>query len=429
MTDVYTLKGGYLVTPRGVFKGNLTVKDGVIQDLGPSSKPAGAVHDVDGLYVLPGFREQHMHDMPGLTRYIERPERIGEISRKLLRSGVTSFKLATVAMPTDDLLTYLGSCWEYLESGGEVEGARFEGAFVEGTFINRECAGAQPPEFIVHPNEPGARELLDACLDIGVVRLVNIVPDFGVDLIRYASSRGVLVGSGHFKASARLLREAVKAGLRFIIHLTNGAMGRSFKPFEGGGAYEGALTLPVFVELIMDGYHVDFRYVSDIIERRIMTGRAHEVIAVTDRLFPTPQDAPEGSFRMFSVVCSKPPDEDVLYMDGHMDDEGRLVRAPPFTLCGSLLTMDRAFQKMLNLFTMDHSGYMIDVDKRSLEDSLMLISRFTSANMADLEGLTDVGTLQRGKRADISVLEIEGEPGRYGVKVKHTIVDGDFFEI
>ena len=424
----YTLKNGYLVTPQGVFKGNLIVEDKVINDLGSSVSVKGDVYDVEGLYILPGFREQHLHDMPGLTRYVDKPERIGETARVLLNHGVTAFKLATVAMPLEDHLAYLNSCREYLESRNNgADGARFEGAFLEGTFINRECAGAQPPEYIVHPNDPQAKNMLDALLNTGVVKLVNIVPDFGVDLISYAASRGVLVGCGHFKASARMLEEAVKAGLRFIVHLTNGAMGQSFKPFEGGGAYEGALTLPVFIELIVDGYHVDFRYISDVIERRVQKHRTHEIISVTDRLFPTPEDAPEETFRMFSVVCRKPENENVLYTEGYMDSEGRLVKPPPFTLCGSLLTMDKAFQNLLNLFTVKRSGYMIDVDARSLEDALILISKFTSSNTAKLEGLSDVGSLEKGKKADISIFEIVGSPGEYEVKAKYVIVDGKIF--
>jgi len=426
----YTLKNGYLVTPQGTFRGNLTVKNGAIENLGPSADLKGDVYDVDGLYVLPGFREQHMHDMLGMTRYVDKPERVGESARKLLRHGVTAFNLATVAMPFEDLLTYLDSCREYLEfRENGVEGARFEGAYIEGPFINRECAGAQPPEYIVHPNEPQARRMLDAILDTGVVRLINIVPDFGVELIRYAASRGVIVGCGHCKATAKMLGEAFKAGLRFIVHLTNGAMSQSFKPFEGGGAYEGALTLPVFIELIVDGYHISFKYISDIIERRILKGRTHEVIAITDRLFPTLEDAPEGAFRIFSVICRKPMKEDVLYTDGYVNSEGRLVKAPPFTLCGSLLTMDKAFQNLLNLFTVKHSGYMIDVEARSLKDALRLISSFTSTNPAILEGLSDTGSLEKGKKADISILEIEGSPGDYKVKVKYVIVGGKIFEI
>ncbi len=426
----YTLKNGYLVTPQGTFRGDLIVKNKIIEDLGSSLNAKGSIYDIDGLYVLPGFREQHLHDMPGMTKYADRPERIEEVARKLLRYGVTAFKLATVAMPLEDLLTYLDSCREFLKSRDkDAEGARFEGAYVEGTFINRKCAGAQPPEHIVHPNEPKARGMLDAILDTGVVKLVNIVPDFGVELIRYAASKGVVVGCGHCKASAGMLEEAVKAGLRFIVHLTNGAMGQSFKPFEGGGTYEGALTLPVFIELIVDGYHVDFKYISDIIERRIQRQRAHEIIAVTDRLFPTPEDAPEGTFRMFSVLCSKPRNEDVLYTEGYMNSEGRLVKPPPFTLCGSLLTMDKAFQNLLNLLTVKHSGYMIDADARSLRDALNLTSRFTSSNTVKLEGLSDVGFLEKGKKADISVLEIDGGPGKYKVKVKYVIVDGKIFEL
>ena len=72
---------------------------------------------------------------------------------------------------------------------------------------------------------------------------------------------------------------------------------------------------------------------------------------------------------------------------------------------------------------------MIDVDARSLEDALMLVSKFTSSNTAKLEGLSDVGSLEKGKKADISILEIAGSQGKYEVKAKYVIVDGEVFEI
>ncbi len=419
-----TLKNCKLTMPKGIIRGNLVISNGLIKAVGSSVKPQGEIINIDDLYVLPGFREQHMHDMMGATRYIDKPSRLKEISIKLAEQGITAFKLATVAMPIDDLLAYLNTCREFAESDGTSLGARFEGVFVEGTFINRECAGAQPPEYIIHPDEPKAKTVLDKIIETRIVRLINIVPDFGVDLIKYASSRGLIVGCGHCKASANRLAEAVEAGLRFIVHITNGAMGQSFKPFEGGGTYEGALELPVYVEIITDGFHVNFKYVSDIIERRIQRGRMHEIVVVTDRLFPSPDEAPRGEIRMFSVLCRKPADEDVLYAEGFFDDSGRFVKSPPYTLCGSLLTMPRAFENLLNLFTVDHSGFMIDVPARGIHEAIWLASNFMSTNQARLEGRNDVGVIDIGRRADLTVVRIEGEPGRYRVGVEATIVEG-----
>ncbi len=419
-----TLKNGLIVTPRGVLKGNLVVENGYINDVGVSVEPRGDVFDCDGCYVVPGFREQHIHDIIGLTKFLTDPDRISRVSKALAGQGVTAFHLATVAMPFEDLLTYLKTCRTYMESyENGVEGARFEGAYVEGTFINVDCAGAQPKDYIIPPNSPRAKHILDSILKTGVVKFINIVPDFGVDLIEYATSKGVIVGCGHTKASAKRLEEAFNLGLKFIVHITNGAMGQSFKPFNGGGAYEAALTLPVYVEIIVDGYHVDFRYVSDIVERRIRKNRSHEVIAVTDSAFPIKGEVPVGEFRIFSTICCKHPVEEVLVVKGYFDGE-EVKPAPPNTLCSSLLTMDKAFQNLLNMFTVNRSGFMIDADSRSLDESVRLVSMLTSSNQAKLEGLVNRGFIEKGMMADLTVLRIEGESGCFKVKVEATIVGG-----
>lgn len=422
------LKNGLIVTRKGVLKGNLIIKDGYITKIGDSITSGGEVFDCNGCYVVPGFREQHMHDINGLIKFLKNPDRIGKVSRALVTHGVTAFHLATIAMPIDDLLTYLETCKSYMKSSENgVEGARFEGAYVEGTFINVECAGAQPREYIISPSSSEARYIVDSLLKTGAVKFMNIVPDFGVDLIKYVASKGIIVGCGHTRASARKVEEAFNFGLKFIVHITNGAMGQSFKPFDGGGAYEAALTLPVYIEIIVDGYHVDFRYVSDIIERRISKNRLNEIIAVTDSAFPIKDEIPTGEFKLFSTVCYKHPTEDVLVVKGYLDG-GELKPAPPNTLCSSLLTMDKAFQNLLNLFTVNHSGFMLDVESRNLDEAIRLVSTFTSSNQAELEGLNDRGVIEEGKVADLTVVRIEGEPGHFNVKIEATVVGGTIFE-
>lgn len=423
-----TLKNGLIVTPRGVLKGNLVVENGYITEVDGSTEPRGETFDCDGCYVVPGFREQHIHDINGLANFLADPDRVGKVSRALVAQGVTAFHLATVAMPFEDLLTYLETCRIYMESSENgVEGARFEGAYVEGTFINVECAGAQPREYIVPPNSPEAKSMIDSLLKTEVVKFMNIVPDFGVGLIGYVASKGVIVGCGHTKASAKKLEEAFNSGLKFIVHITNGAMGQSFKPFDGGGTYEAALTLPVYVEIIVDGYHVDFRYVSDIIERRVCKNRSHEVIAITDSAFPIKEEVPTGEFRLFSTICCKHPIENVLVVKGYFEG-GEVKLAPPNTLCSSLLTMRKAFQNLLNMFTISRSGFMIDVNPRSLNESVQLASMFTASNPARLEELEDRGVIERGKIADLTVLRVEGEPGCFNVEIEATVVGGVIFE-
>ena len=362
-------------------------------------------------------------------KHYDDPARLTKISRSLATQGVTAYLLATTAAPTERLATYLRTVKSYMDSGTNgVDGARLEGVNVEGTFIRKECAGAQPLEYIISPKEPEAKKVFEAILATQVVKLVNVVPDFGIDLLKYAVSQGVIVGCGHTLASAEQLAEGFRHGLKFIVHLTNGGMGRSFKPFNGGGTYEGALSLPLFVELIVDGYHVDLRYVSDIIWRRVQQGRSHEIIAVTDSIFPVPEEAPEGEFRVYSTICTTRPRRDVFFVKGRVGEDGSTLSVPPNTLCSSRLTMRKAFENILNLLTSNVQGFMIDRKTLPLNQAIKYAAMFTSTNQALMQGTSHTtGTISRGKQADLTILSIEGQQGEYKVKIEKTIVAGNVF--
>ncbi|MEM2110615.1 MAG: hypothetical protein QXI71_02455 [Candidatus Bathyarchaeia archaeon] len=423
-----TLRGGFVVTSDKISKLNIVIENEHISEIGKNTEK-GEVIDCNGLYILPGFRDQHVHDLIGSTSEPD-PDRLSKISISLAMNGVTSAKIATTAMPFDRLERYLRSIRDYItsERNGK-EGARIEGVHLEGTFIRKDCSGAQPVEYVVEPRDTSAKNTLDLLNATGAIKLINIVPDFGSDLIEYAASKNLIVGCGHSRASANQLRDACRKGLKYIVHITNGPMGQSFKPFDGGGTYEGALTLPLFIEMIPDGYHIDMRYVSDIAERRIGQGRKHELIAITDSVFPVKNEIPQGEFEYFSVVGSANEEKSIVLVKRYKDVDG-LWKKPNFTtLFGSVLSMDKAFENLLNLFSSDVLGYMIDRPARSFEEALQLASAMTSTNQAMLEGLTDVGVLKEGNKADITILSISGKGGSFRVKVMGTIVSGKLFKI
>jgi N-acetylglucosamine-6-phosphate deacetylase len=422
------LKGGVVVSPSGVSRSDVLIKGGHISRV-DADLSGDEIIECKECYVLPGLRDQHIHDINGFMNYLDDSERLGKVSRALASQGVTAYMIATLAAPTENLVAYLRTIKEYMFSGRNgLDGARVEGANIEGTFIRKECAGAQPYEYIVSPNESEARKALKALLETGVVKLINIVPDYGTGLIEYAASRGVIVGCGHSLATAEQLAEGFRHGLKYIVHLTNGSMGRSFKPFYGGGTYEGAITFPLFVELIIDGYHVDVRYVSDIMWRRVQQERSHEIIAVTDGIFPIPEEVPESEFRMFSTLCDRSVDEGVFVLKGRVDKDGSVLPVQPNTLCSSKLTMNKAFENILNLLTTDFQGFMIDRKALPLHEAMRYASMFTSSNQALMQRVFDkTGSIEMGKSADLTVLSVEGEPGKYKVKVEKTLVAGKVF--
>jgi N-acetylglucosamine-6-phosphate deacetylase len=213
-------------------------------------------------------------------------------------------------------------------------------------------------------------------------------------------------------------------GTNYIVHFANGPIGYSWKPFHNGGAFEGGLRLPIAIELIADFYHIAPWYLSDFIQRRVQQGRAHEIILVTDALFPIIEELPAGEFLIGSNLGVVSPDKKILFARGHYEHD-HFIPALPDTLCSSLLNMQQAFTNILNLLTVNYQGMMIDVPAKSLEAALLLLAQFCATNQAKLVHLADkTGSIARGKDADVVVLKIEGSPGVFDVKVQNTFVKG-----
>jgi N-acetylglucosamine-6-phosphate deacetylase len=286
------LKGGSIVTPKAVLQKDLLISDGLIHFMDGASggglpagisprsvKKAGVpVRDIQGKYVVPGFVDIHFHGyrLFEFTIGLYDPETAGfdssreaytrgfRMLRGLLPSfGVTGLYVGTFASDIENLERCFRHLREYLKesekeiSAGPGRGTRLHGGLLEGTFLNPAMSGAQNPELVFEPSI----KTFDRIKDQGIIRLANVVPDSGktsCELIRSLTERGVIVGAGHTDATADQVYDAVEAGLKYIIHFTNGPTGGSYKPFGGGGAVEGILSSDdLMVELICDGYHVN----------------------------------------------------------------------------------------------------------------------------------------------------------------------------
>ena len=97
-------------------------------------------------------------------------------------------------------------------------------------------------------------------------------------------------------------------------------------------------------------------------------------------------------------------------------------------LFGSNLTMDRAFENLLNLLSRDMAGIWYGIHPAwDFEKALCATAQVYSGNPCDLTGLSNQGWgyISDGGRADICILDITGTAGQYRVNVEYTIVDGN----
>ena len=425
------LKNGFVVADEAVKKADIVLSDGSIDFSGKEVECEKTI-DIKGKYVLPGFVDIHTHGYelfnfsfglynPDTNVYDNSPavyeNGFNKLRKKLTEFGVTGFYLASLVAPIETLKYCYRRLAEYLSWSGGFDkltagggGARLFGGLLEGPFVNPERAGAMNQSLILEPS----REAFDSIGDGGAIKLANVVPDGGAkscELTRYLTEKGIVVGAGHTSATYNQIAEAVKAGLKYCIHFTN-QTGGIYKPFEGGGAIEGVLSFDeLYAELIMDGYHVSEAYVRDIIERK----GTEKIIGITDCSFAAGSSLKR--FKSGGVAGEFSEDRKYIAVEGKKD-----------TLYGSNLTMNRAFENVLNWLTVEMEGIW-NRSHRALafEEGLAAASKICSGNACQLTGLRNsgFGRIKDGGKADIVVVDISGSQGDYKVSVELTIVDGN----
>jgi len=418
------LKNATLITEAGAIKSDLVI-DNTRLRLGGQSIDCERTIDLAGKYIVPGFVDIHFHGLGlfdfTMGRYNPDEDVFDDTakafdagfratSKALVRHGVTSYYIATFAAPIDTLKKCFGYLADYMLSSEQTEGAKLLGGLLEGSFINPQMAGAQNPDFLFECS----RNIFDNIEDQNTIKLANVVPDSGDDaiaLISYLTKKGIVVGAGHTNATSEQFACAIEAGLKYCIHFTNGPTGSSFKPFNGGGAVEAVLSLDsVYAELIADGYHVNPAYIRDIINRK----GSDRIIGVTDCMFIADSDV-----RQFNIAGVK----------AQLSDNGKFIYAcdKQNTLAGSVLTMDRGFENMLNWLVSNVQGIWIKEHKAlSFEQALTNIAKFYSTNPCKLTGLYEhgIGLIADGAQADLCVLDITKIGSAYKVAVDKTIVNG-----
>lgn len=439
----YLLRDATIVKPERLLAGDICIENGVISYIGePLMDTSGyIVINASRHYVVPGFMDIHSHggmgfDLtegeydPSTHSFDSSPEAyersIPRLMRSLAENGTTRIVLATVAQSEERLTSALAALGAYARSerNGQ-DGAFLHGALLEGTFIrNPDYSGAQNPEHFHLPDIELFERLNEAAG--GKICYVNVVPEHGesaLRLTRYLTERGVVVGAGHTHASAEDYLHAVERGLHIAIHFTNGPTGSSLKPFGGGGVLQAVLSCrKVFAELIMDGYHVNPAYILDIIRRK----GVDRIIAVTDAMFPVGA----VGVQQFSVSG----------IAGRLSRNGAYLEVveKPGTLFGSVLKMPVAFGNLVSWLTRRMPGIWSDEHlPLELDEAILMASKVCSGNPAEAFGLfrpanrrlnqdvsSYVGGLQVGKRADVALVRLVGQPGAYEVDVERVFVGG-----
>lgn len=217
-----------------------------------SSSDPGKVEiiDAEGLYVLPGLVDVHIHGAVGQDFCDSNPEGLTQIASYLHGKGITSFCPTSMTLPADELKKIFQSI---LAVPTGQDHARILGIHMEGPFISPEKKGAQKASHIHAPDAALFGELNKACG--GRIRLITIAPEQpgSLEFIRELHDT-VSISLGHSPADYDTALRAFEAGANHATHLFN-----AMAPLHhrDPGIIGAAADSPhVMVEVICDGIHV-----------------------------------------------------------------------------------------------------------------------------------------------------------------------------
>ena len=360
----------------GIVKTNIGIENGRIAYIG-NEENIEPIFETDGI-VVPGFIDEHIHGAGGADAMDGTVEALQTISEFLAREGTTGFLATTMTQSPENITNALKAVKKVREKG-EYKGAEVLGVHLEGPFISPKHVGAQPLEYVATPDA----ELFDKYNEASgnSIKIVTLAPEVegGLGLVKHLSSIGVVASVGHTGGKYADVVNAVAAGATNVTHTYNAQTGLHHR--EAGVVGAAMLLDELNCEMICDTIHVSVPAI-----KLVIINKPHDKYTlITDAM--RAKGMPDGKSELGG--------QDVFVNNG----EARLADG---TLAGSVLKMNVAVK---NLVEKAGVPFTDAID-------------FATYNPAKNIGvLNERGTIEVGKRADLTVLNSDFE-------VLYTLVNG-----
>lgn len=314
--------------------------------------------DVNGKTVVPGFIDVHSHGGYGVDSMDADPEALQEMTRQMLSEGITSYFPTTMTQSDEQIEQALIAIGEAKKTDSMIQGIHLEGPFVSPAY-----KGAQPEQFMRQADAQTMKHWHQ--MSGNNIRLVTYAPELGdVSAFEaYCVDNGIRLSVGH---SGATYQQLLSSKASHVTHLFNGQLGLHHR--EIGVAGFGLLEDDVYVEMIVDGYHIS----PDMVKLAYKTKGADYILLITDSMRAKGQPEGESELGGQKVFVK--------------DKQARLENG---ALAGSVLTFIDAFKNML-AFT-----------GCTMEEAV----KMSAVNQARELGLTHKGELQVGMDADMVILD------------------------
>jgi N-acetylglucosamine-6-phosphate deacetylase len=366
------LRGAELLDPeaKGAAPGSLLLEHGrILATLLPDAPaPADALTvELPGLAIAPGFLDLHHHgrvifsDADGLGSALLHDATF------LARHGTTAFLVTSVSLEHAPLAELTRDLAERISDWRSPPGAAVPiGIHLEGPWINRAASGAHAPRGVRGFVPAEGEEILARAA--GTLRMVTLAPELpgAPELLERLARRGAVAALGHSLATPEVVTHSMTQGARHVTHLFNamGSLHHRAPGLAGTALVESGLSC----DMICDGAHVDPRMMT--LAARCTGDR---LVLISDRLDPPGADA-------------------APLVAGRLQDDGVALRLPDGRLAGSRLDLATAVANAQRIAGMTRIDAVAACTLRP-------------ARVIGVEA--ERGTLRRGARADLVVLDPE----------------------
>lgn len=247
------IANGNIFGENGNFRrGNTEICGGIISAINYSETSDEEYNDTiinaDGLYVIPGLVDIHLHGAAGYDFCDGTAEAFRVISDFELFNGVTSIVPATMTLPQENLAEIMAAIERSAKKNTQIKGIT-----MEGPFISAEKKGAQNELYIQKPNIKLFNSLQEAAG--GLIKQVTVAPEIegAIEFIKEVSAN-CAVSLAHTNAAYEEAAAAFQAGADHVTHLYNAMPPFGHRePGVVGAAFD---NKSVFAELICDGVHI-----------------------------------------------------------------------------------------------------------------------------------------------------------------------------
>ncbi len=360
---------GRILTPQGWLKnGSIVLRDHKILEVTNSDLAIiGAnIIDAKGMYIVPGGIEMHVHGGGGRDFQEGEEDAFLTAVNAHLQHGTTSIFPTLSSSSVPMIEKAVKTCNKLMEDPM----TPILGLHLEGHYFNRSKAGAQMPEWI---KDPDPNEYIPIVENSPCLKRWDCAPELpgAIQFCKYISEKGILPSLGHTQAEFNDVKAAFEAGCTHVTHFYNAMPGFHNKnEFKYEGTVESIYLIDdMSIECVADGIHVP----PTILRMAYKIKGVERMALTTDALAVAAAPADAQAF-----------DPRVIVEDGVAKLKDRSA------LAGSVATMDRLIKTAVNIAEIP------------LEDAVRMVSETPSLIMKVNDRK---GTLQRGKDADILILD------------------------